>query len=225
MRLKRRKRSEKANLVLAAGIALTGAAAVYAVSRLLRAGPVARQIDMRSLEKRVVQALLDDEISRTQPIDISAVGSGVIEVSGAVDAKAHIRHVVDLINSVPGVYAVLNRLDVNRAAGDRQPVRQRNEAQSPRWYGGTVGIGKRRQSASTDPRRRDDHASMLSRAMQPNRDDVLTEVEEAEGTGVRIGLSTNTGLNTHVAPRSPNPKSDKPGAPPEVAPHEMAQRE
>lgn len=224
MRLKRKKRSEKARLVLAAGVALTGAAAIYAISRLLRSGPVARRIDMRSLEKKVVQALLEDEISKTQPIDIAAVGSGVIEVSGAVEARGHVRHVIDLINSVPGVHAVLNRLDVQRSGG-RTPVRQSGERHSPRWYGGTVGIGKRRQSASTDPRRRDDHASILARSMQPNRDDVLTEVEEAEGTGVRIGISQNTGMNTHVAPRSPNPATDMPGAPPPVAPHEMAQRE
>lgn len=225
MRFKRRKRSETANLVLAAGVAITGAAAIYAVSRLLRVAPVARRLGMRGLEKTVIQALLNDAIATSQPIDIAAVGAGVIEVSGSVEAKSHVRHVIDLINAVPGVHAVLNRLDIRAIDGQLKQNRKRNEGQSPRWNGGSVGIGKRRQSATTDPARRDDHATMLSRSLQPNRDDVLTDVEETEDTGVRIGISRAGPLNTHVAPRSPDAATDAPGAPPSVAPHDMAQRE
>lgn len=226
MRFKRRKRSDTANLVLAAGVALTGAAAAFAISRLLRSGPVARRLDLRGLEKRVIQALLNDEVTKSQPIDIAAVGSGVVEVSGTVDQREHVRHVVDLIDRVPGVHVVVNRLDVHGLEGQLRQNRKRNESQNPRWYGGSVGIGKRRQSFTTDPARRDDHATMLSRSLQPSIDDVLTDVEETEGTGVRIGMSNSTGpLTTRVSAHSPDAATDKLAEPPAVAPHEMAQRE
>ena len=225
MRFKRRKRSETASLVLVAGAVLSGAAAVYGLSRLLRSGPVARKLDQRGLEKRVIQALLRDEVARSQAIEIAAVGSGVIEVSGSVEAGEHVRHVVELIDAVPGVHAVLNRLDVRSVESRLRQNRARNEGQSARWYGGSVGIGKRRQSFSTDPARRDDHATLLTRSLQPNRDDVLTDVEETEGTGVRIGLSHAGPLRTDVPPSSPDNATDRPAEPPAIAPHEMAQRE
>lgn len=226
MKFKRRKRSETANLVLAAGAVLTGAAVAFAISRLLRSGPVARRLDLRGLEKRVIQALLNDEVTKSQPIDIAAVGSGVVEVSGTVDQREHVRHVVELIDSVAGVHVVVNRLDVRGLEGQLRQNRKRNEGQSARWYGGSVGIGKRRQSFTTDPARRDDRASMLARSLQPSIDEVLTDVEETEGSGVRISMSNSSGpLTTHVPSRSPDPATDAPADPPAVAPHEMAQRE
>jgi hypothetical protein len=225
MRLKRRKRSETPKWALVAGAALTGAVALYGIARLMRSSPVRDRLDLRALEKRVVQALLRDEATRSQGIDISAVGSGVVEVSGAVATPAEARYIVDLIDGVPGVHAVLNRLEIRSVESKLKTNRSKNDGETPRWYGGSVGIGKRRQSFATDPGRRDDRADLLSKSLQPNRDDVLTDVEEMEGTGVRIGLTNSTALNTHVQPHSPDPSSDEPGPPPEVAPHEMAQRE
>lgn len=215
MRFKRRKRSERASWVVLAGVALTGAAAAYAISRLLRAGPVARRLEMGSLEKQVLQALLADEVARQQGIDIAAVGVGVIEVAGEVETGEQARHIVELIGEIPGVHAVLNRLRIRSVESRLKRNRKRSEDdESARWYGGSVGIGKRRQSFHTDPARRDDRAAILERSMQPNRDDVLTDVEEMESNGVRIGVTNSTSFSTHVAPRSPNPKTDKPGPPP-----------
>jgi Zn-dependent M28 family amino/carboxypeptidase len=45
-------------------------------------------------------------------------------------------------------------------------------------------------------------------------DDVLTDVEETEGTGVRIGVTNSNNFDTHVQPRSPDRSSDMPGPPP-----------
>ncbi|MGQ0813571.1 MAG: BON domain-containing protein [Gemmatimonadota bacterium] len=214
MRLKRRKRPETATWAIVAGVALTGAAAAYALSRLVKSGPVQRRLDSRSLEKRVLQALLGDEITRSQGIDISAVGPGVIEVSGAVERADAARRVVDLIDAVPGVHAVLNRLEIPAVEERLQRNRKQRDGDGPRWYGGRVGIGKRRQSRETDPPQPDDSIAMRARSLQPNRDDVLTDVEEMEGTGVRIGVSRAGALTSDVAPRSPDPSSDEPGPPP-----------
>lgn len=224
MRFKRRKRSETSKWALAAGVALTGVA-IYGLTRLVRSTPVRDRLDLRALEKRVVQALLRDEATKSQGIDIAAVGAGVVEVSGAVATQQDARYIVELIDGVPGVHAVLNRLEIRSLESKLKTNRVKNEGETPRWYGGSVGIGKRRQSYATDPARRDDHAALLAKSLRPNRDDVLADVEEMEGTGVRIGLTNSTAVNTHVQPASPDPASDEPGAPPEVAPHEMAQRE
>jgi hypothetical protein len=214
MRFKRKKRSETANWVLVAGVALTGAAAVYALSRLLKSGPVSGRLEKRGLEKNVIQALLNDEIARTQGIDIAAVGTGVIEVSGNVNSQSDARHVVSVIDAVPGVHAVLNRLEIPSVETRLQRNSKKNAGESPRWYGGSVGIGKRRQGMDTEPHQRDDSIALRSRALQPNRDDVLTDVEESEGTGIRIGTTNSNNFDTHVSPRSPDRSSDMPGPPP-----------
>jgi len=225
MTLKRRKRSQTAKWVLAAGVVLTGAAAVYAFSRLLKAGPVARRRDMRSLEKRVVQALLNDDLAHRESIDIAAAGRGVIELSGAVPTELVARHVVDVVNGVAGVHAVLNRLEIRTVESRLDRNRKRSGTDATRWYGGSVGMGRRRQGASTDPDRRDDHVALKSRALQPNRDDTLADVEAAEGRGANIGVSRAGPFNTHNPSHSPDPSEEIPPAPPAVAPHDMAQRE
>jgi hypothetical protein len=225
MTLKRRKRSQTATWVLAAGVVLTGAAAVYAITRLFKSGPVARRRDMYALEKRVVQALLNDELARGESIDISAAGRGVVELSGAVTTESVARHVVDVVNGVAGVHAVVNRLEIRTVESRLDRNRKRSGSDATRWYGGSVGMGRRRQAASTDPDRRDDHVVLKSRALQPNRDDTLAEVEDAEGTGASIGVSRAGPFNTHTASHSPDPADEVPPPPPAVAPHEMAQRE
>lgn len=215
MRFKRKKRSEKARWVLVAGVVLTGAAAAFAISRLLRSGPVSRLREVRGLEKSVIQALLDDPIARNQGIDIAAVGSGVVELSGMVETESDARHVIDLVDRVAGVHAVLNRLEIRAVESRLQRNRTKlSGAEGTRWYGGGVGMGRRRQGASTDPVQRDDHVALRTRALQPNRDDTLTDVEEAGGSGARIGVTNSSGFSTHVAPRSPDAASDLPGASP-----------
>lgn len=214
MRFKRKKRSESANWVLVAGVAISGAAALYALSRILKSPPVAGRIEKRSLENAVIQALLKDEVARTQGIDIAAVGAGVIEVSGTIDSQSDARHVVSVIDGVPGVHAVLNRLEIPSIESRLQQNSKKNESMSPRWYGGGVGIGKRRQGMENEPLRRDDSIAIRSRALQPNREDVLADVEESEGTGVRIGMTNSNNFDTHVQPRSPNRAEDIPGPPP-----------
>src|SRR5688572_6043355 len=127
MRSKRRKRPETPKWALAAGFALTGAVAIYGISRLLRSSPVRDRLDLRSLEKRVVQALLRDDTAKSQAIDIGAVGTGVVEVSGTVATQQEARHIVDLIDGVPGVHAVLNRLEIRGLENRLKTNRTKNE--------------------------------------------------------------------------------------------------
>jgi hypothetical protein len=224
MKFKREKRSSTAVWVVAGVAVAVGAA--YAISRLLKSEPVSRRLDSRRLEKRVLQALLDHESTRDYAIEIAAVGTGVIELSGVVETEEEARQVVNLVDRIAGVHAVLNRLEIRTE--ESRLERNRNRATTPhttRWYGGTVGIGKRRQSFTTDPARPDDHAALQERALQPNRDDALTDVEEMEDNGVRIGLSRAGAFRTDVAPESPDIESDAPGMPPEIAPHDAAQRQ
>lgn len=226
MQFRRKKRSETAVWVVAAGVVLTGAAAAYAISRILRAEPIKRRRERRGLEKRVVKALMLDPAARSQSIDVVAIGSGVIELSGNVESEDVARQVVARVDTVPGVHAVVNRLEIRELEARLSRNRERHKAgEGTRWYGGSVGIGRRRQSYLTDPPRRDDHTDLLARSMQPNRDEALTVVEEAEGTGVRIGLSKAGSLTTDVAPPSPDQETDLPEPPPVVAPHDAAQRQ
>jgi hypothetical protein len=175
------------------------------------------------LEKRILQALLVDPATRTQSIDIAAVGSGVVELSGIVETEQDARNVVARVDVVPGVHAVVNRIEIRAVETKLSRNRQRHGGEGARWYGGSVGIGRRRQSFITDPPRRDDHVDLLTRSMQPNLDDTLTDVEESQGTGVRIGISNASAMTTDVAPSSPDHELDEPGVPPAVAPHERAQ--
>lgn len=224
MRFKRKKsRPDAAIWMMIAGVALTGVAA-YAVTKLLKSGPISRRLDLRSLEKRVIQGLLNDETARSQAIDIAAVGEGIVELSGEVETQEDARHVVSVVDGISGVHAVLNRLEIRSVESQLQRNRKKSEGSATRWYGGSVGMGRQRQGTSSDPDRLDDRAEMLTRSLQPNLDDTITEVEEIEHNGVRIGVSNKAAFSSHVAPHSPNPETDKPGPPSSVAPHEKAKR-
>jgi hypothetical protein len=132
------------------------------------------------------------------------VGAGVVELSGYVDTEELGRQVVDLVDRLPGVHAVFNRMDVRSVEARLQRNQSKHGGKdTTRWYGGSVGIGRRRQSASTDPIRRDDHAEMIKKSLQPNREDVLSEVEEMEDNGVEIGISRAGPFTTDVPPGNP----------------------
>lgn len=204
MRLKRRKRNQTALWVLGVGVGLAVAAGILATIQVSRRGRMALRREMRALEKRVIRALRGSRSARDQAIDVEAVGAGVIELSGSVDNEELAREVVELVDGVPGVHAVFNRMDVRSVEARLQSNRSRSSGrEGTRWYGGSVGIGRRRQNPATDPPRRDDHADLKMKALQPNRDDVLSEVEEMEGNGVEIGISRAGPFTTDVPPGKP----------------------
>jgi hypothetical protein len=204
MRLKRRERNRTALWVLGVGAGLAVAAGIIATIQVNRQGRLALRRELRGLEKRVIRALRARRSTRDQAVDIEAVGAGVVELSGFVDTEELAREVVELVDSVPGVHAVFNRMDVRSVEARLRESRTRSRGgEGTRWYGGNVGIGRRRQSPATDPARRDDHTDLKLKSLQPNREDVLSEVEEMEGTGVEIGISRAGPFTTDVAPGKP----------------------
>ena len=203
MRRKRQKRQAAVWWMVGAATGVLVAAGVLVALRAGRRGRVALQRDMRSLEKKVIRALREHRDAREQPIDVQALGAGVIELSGYVDTPQLAREVVALVDAVPGVHAVFNRLEIRSEEMRLEQNRRRGSGSGTRWYGGSVGIGRRRQNPATDPPRRDDAPDLKIKALSPNRDEVLSEVEEMEGTGVEIGISRPGPLKTDVPPGKP----------------------
>jgi hypothetical protein len=173
-----RNRGSNAAWLLAAGI-LAGAAAVafisYRNSRRKGQGPRA----FRPIENEVIRTLKGDMVLRERGIDVAMIAPGIVELTGAVESAAEGRHAVDVVQRVPGVRTVLNRLDLS--GGRQQRLRRRLAGESEmgsgsRWYGMSVGMGRRRQGGRTDPDQRDDHAEMIDDALQPDAEEALADV-------------------------------------------------
>lgn len=68
--------------------------------------------DEIELEERVLEAFHNDPILAERAIDIGAIGTGVIELTGWVQASWEIGHAVTLARGVPDVTTVVDRLAV-----------------------------------------------------------------------------------------------------------------
>jgi hypothetical protein len=68
------------------------------------------------LEARVLETFRNDPILVDRPIDIGAIGTGIIELTGWVDAPQEVRHATTLTRGTIGVHTVVNRLLVREAA-------------------------------------------------------------------------------------------------------------
>jgi BON domain len=77
-----------------------------------RSGPVDQEAE---LEARVLETFRNDPVLMDRPIDIGAIGTGIIELTGWVDAHAEIRHATTLTRGTIGVNTVVNRLLVRGA--------------------------------------------------------------------------------------------------------------
>ena len=71
--------------------------------------------DEAELEARVLETFRHDPILVDRPIDIGAIGTGIIELTGWVDAPEEIRHATTLTRGTIGVHTVVNRLLVKGA--------------------------------------------------------------------------------------------------------------
>ena len=76
-----------------------------------RTAELARQ----RLESRVLAALEGDSSLRTRPVEIAAVGDGVVELTGAVHTIEELSRATAVARQVPGVAMVLNRISVRSA--------------------------------------------------------------------------------------------------------------
>lgn len=68
--------------------------------------------DDATLEERVLEAFHNDPVLAERAIDIGAIGTGVIELTGWVQASWEIGHAVTLARGVPDVTTVVDRLAV-----------------------------------------------------------------------------------------------------------------
>ncbi len=68
--------------------------------------------DETELEERVLEAFHNDPILAERAIDIGAIGTGVIELTGWVQASWEIGHALTLARGVPDVTTVVDRLAV-----------------------------------------------------------------------------------------------------------------
>jgi hypothetical protein len=66
--------------------------------------------DEAELEARVLETFRNDPVLVDRPIDIGAIGTGIIELTGWVDAPSEVRHATTLTRGTIGVHTVVNRL-------------------------------------------------------------------------------------------------------------------
>jgi hypothetical protein len=66
--------------------------------------------DEADLEARVLETFRNDPILVDRPIDIGAIGTGIIELTGWVDRPEEVRHATTLTRGTIGVTTVVNRL-------------------------------------------------------------------------------------------------------------------
>ena len=184
MFVERQKRSGAGFWILAAGLAAGLTAAILYGARRRRRAPGQEAVgDFFELEDAVIEALRADTTLRGRAIDVSGIAPGIIELTGSVETEEEAHHAVDVVQAVTGVRTVLNRLDLAefenrvRRATNRQPA-----GASSRWYGMGVGMGRRRQSSTTDPARRDDHADMVADAIGPDPEEIIADLNEEQTT-------------------------------------------
>lgn len=188
---KRKKDKGAALWLLAAGVLAGFATATLLGLRRRRRRAEAPSGRLAELEDAVIRALRADPILRTRAIDVAAVAPGIVELTGSVETEEEAHHAVDVVQGILVVSTVLNRLNLGEF--ERRLRKQRGtarpEASGSRWYGMGVGMGRRRQSRTTDPDRRDDRADMIDNALAPRRDDTINEagddVDRSDGMQAR----------------------------------------
>lgn len=165
----------------AIGVSAAGAAAAaaYGVLRLVRSrGPGAMpRSALDALEEAAVEELRRDEVTGSAPIDVAAIAPGIIELTGVIATNDVGQRAARLLHSVPGVRTVINRLDTGTVEEQLALNRERRARGEPaarerHWYGVGVGMGRRRQSAETDPARPDDSVQRRSRELEVSPSDL-----------------------------------------------------
>ncbi len=129
---------------------------------------VHEQEDLDRLEERVLNEFLLDEILSERAIDIGAVTTGIIELTGSVRTEEEAQRAVNLAGRVPGVETVVNRLNVEET-GRVSTRRRLDEDELQGTFGPSAGrvggMGRRRQSPETEPERPDDSQRMRESAL------------------------------------------------------------
>jgi hypothetical protein len=168
------------------------------------------------LEERVLEAFRNDPVLSERAIDIGAIGTGIIELTGWVHAEDETHHAVTVTRGVPGVETVVNRLTV-RDEEDRFEERGRRyesgeEETSPRWEGMGIGTGRPRQGNSSEPDRHADPKPVLEERWQRELQAIRTAADDVDGITAerRSSGAEIEGDRTGGAPVAPSgvPKGD-----------------
>lgn len=164
-------------VALALGAVLGTAAALYLGVRQVRARR-AREREalpehLAAMEEAAVAALREDSIAGSRPIDVAALGPGILELTGAVQNLEEAHRAVDIAQRVDGVHTVINRLTLGDVEQHLAETRDRLRAGDPalqeqQWLGMGLGMGRRRQSSDTDPARDDERNTSITRELEPD---------------------------------------------------------
>src|SRR5687768_15559638 len=181
-----------------------------------------------TLEERVLEAFRNDPILSERAIDISAIGDGIIELTGWVHAADESTHAVTLTRGVPGVETVVNRVDVHDESDELEANRRRyesgEEATPGQWEGQQVGTGRRRQGSSAEFDRHADPKPELEDRWLSTEQAVRAAADETAGIAERRRSTKKQakGDRTGGAPVAPTgvPKADH-VAEPESAPDSL----
>jgi hypothetical protein len=168
------------------------------------------------LEERVLEAFRNDPVLSERAVDIGAVGSAVIELSGWVHSEEESHHAVTVTRGVPGIDTVVNRLEVrdeaSRMADSARRYASGESETSPRWEGMGVGTGRPRQGVSTDGARHADPRTELEDRWQSQQQSVRAAADDMENLAERRQrTSANVqGDETGGSPIAPSgvPKGD-----------------
>lgn len=176
-RMRREPQINTGVVALALGAALGTAAAVYLGVRQVRARRArereALPESLAEMEEAAVEALREDSIAGSRPIDVAALGPGILELTGAVQNLEEAHRAVDIAQRVDGVHTVINRLTLGDVEQHLAETRDRLRAGDPalqeqQWLGMGLGMGRRRQSDATDPERTDERNQSITRELEPD---------------------------------------------------------
>jgi hypothetical protein len=142
------------------------------------------------LEERVLEAFENDPVLAERPIDIGAIGEGIIELSGWVNTDQESEHAVTIAAGTPGVDTVVNRLEIGEEEEMLDDNADRYENGDPalrtkRWEGQRVGTGPRRQGTSDEPDRHADPKPRLEERSLSERNAVRDAADDMPGNGER----------------------------------------
>lgn len=140
------------------------------------------------LEERVLEAFNNDPVLAERAIDIGAIGSGLIELSGWVDSDDEAEHAMTLARGVPGVETVVNRLMIDDEEQQLGENIRRFEDGDPassdaRWEGQQVGTGRRRQGTSDEMDRHADPKPELEERWLNEREAIRNAADDLNEIG------------------------------------------
>ena len=173
--------------------------------------------ESEELEERVLEAFRNDPILGERAVDIGAIGTGIIELTGWVHDEDEADHAVTLTRGTPGVTTVVNRLSVRSEEEEYAESARRYESGDPalteaHWEGQQVGIGRRRQGTSAEADRHADPKPKLEDRWMDTHHATMAAAEDTDGIAERRkqGKKAIEGDRTGGAPVAPTgvPKSD-----------------